>query len=136
VEAEFLPVQPVTGCFIVFDNSGTGLAVSNTSWNCRFLFADQDVVVIGGGDTAMEDALVLARTSRSVVVIHRRDKFRASKVQSLFLRFLRIACTFQVSGVCPFLGVNRCLQVLAERVLSHSKIKVRWDSEVVSFQVR
>ena len=50
------------------------------SWNCRFLFADQDVVVIGGGDTAMEDALVLARTSRSVVVIHRRDKFRASKV--------------------------------------------------------
>jgi thioredoxin reductase (NADPH) len=54
-----------------------------TSCNFRFLFADQDVVVIGGGDTAMEDALVLARTSRSVVVIHRRDKFRASKVQSL-----------------------------------------------------
>jgi hypothetical protein len=35
-----------------------------------------------------------------------------------------------------FLSVIDCLQVLAERVLSHSKIKVRWDSEVVSFQVQ
>lgn len=57
------------------------LIISLNAEYCRFLFADQDVVVIGGGDTAMEDALVLARTSRSVVVIHRRDKFRASKVQ-------------------------------------------------------
>lgn len=45
-------------------------------------YRDQDVAVIGGGDTAMGDALYLARLCRSVTVIHRREAFRASKVMA------------------------------------------------------
>jgi thioredoxin reductase (NADPH) len=63
-------------------------------------YRDKVLAVIGGGDTAMEEALYTTKFAREVIVIHRRDRFRASPI-------------------------------MAERVLSHPKVRVLWNSKVI-----
>ncbi|CAN7256480.1 thioredoxin-disulfide reductase [Knoellia sp. LjRoot47] len=67
-----------------------------------FFFRDQDIAVVGGGDSAVEEATFLTKFARSVTIVHRRDELRASKImaeRALSNDKIRFAWNSEVVGI-------------------------------------
>ena len=93
-----------------------GRGVSSCATCDGFFFQDQAVAVVGGGDAAMENALLLKRFASHVYVIHRRDRLRASKImQKLALSQEKISFIWN-TRVKDVLGDNEVDGILLEKI--------------------
>jgi thioredoxin reductase (NADPH) len=103
-----------------------GHGVSTCATCDAAFFRDQEVIVVGGGDSAMEEALFLARFARRVYVVHRRDELRASKImQERALSNEKIEFLWN-THLTEVLGES---QVEGVRLWNHETDR-RWDMKI------
>jgi len=109
---------------------GRGVSVCAT---CdAVFFKDKKVVVVGGGDTAMEEALALSKFAREVKVIHRRDKLRASKIlQERAFKNPKIEFIWN-STVQEILGKDRVEGVRLRKVDSNEEFELACDAVFIA----
>ena len=93
-----------------------GFGVSACATCDGFFFKDQNVAVVGGGNTAVEEALYLTNHAAKVTIIHRRDTFRAEKIlQDRLLQHKKIEVIWD-SVIAEILGGGDPLQVTGARI--------------------
>jgi thioredoxin reductase (NADPH) len=84
-----------------------GRGVSGCATCDGFFFKDKEIAVVGGGDTALEEALFLTRYASKISLIHRRDQFRASRImQNRVLTHPKIEVIYD-TAVEEVLGENK-----------------------------
>lgn len=103
-----------------------GRGVSSCAPCDAFFFKDKKVIVIGGGDSAMEEALVLTKFASEVTIIHRRDEFRASKIM-----LDRAKANEKIS----FITNTEVVDVLGESKVEGVKIKSTVDGKESEMQI-
>jgi thioredoxin reductase (NADPH) len=95
-----------------------GKGVSSCATCDGFFFKDREIIVVGGGDSAMEEASYLTKFASKVTIVHRRDKFRASKImQDRVLANPKIAVMYNTT-VEEFTGEEKLSGVKLKDVLS------------------
>jgi thioredoxin reductase (NADPH) len=88
-----------------------------------FFFRDQDIAVIGGGDSALEEAMFLTRFAKSVTIVHRRDALRGSKIMQ---------DRAMANPKIKFLWDNQVVEMIGEGKLTGLRVKnVRTGEEQV-----
>ncbi|GBD05836.1 Thioredoxin reductase [bacterium HR20] len=115
-----------------------GYGVSACATCDGFFFRNQRVAVIGGGDTAMEEALYLTRFASEVTIIHRRDEFRASKImlararQHEKIRWITPAVVEEFLGETLPTGVKRLTALRLRNVQSGNVWEEPFDGAFVA----
>ncbi len=119
------------------ENKFMGYGVSACATCDGFFFKDQKVLVIGGGDTAMEEANFLTKFASEVTVVHRRNEFRASKImferakKNPKIKFAMNKIIKEVLGKEEN-GRKTMTGVILEDSTDHSTIKVNADGLFVA----
>jgi len=109
-----------------------GRGISSCATCDGFFFKDKDTVVVGGGDAAIEEALFLSKIARSVTVIHRRDRLRASKLmQDRAFKNDKIRFVWN-SVVVEILGREKVEGVLVQDVRSGEKKEIKCDGAFIA----
>lgn len=109
-----------------------GKGVSTCATCDAFFFRGKDVVVVGGGDSAMEEALVLSKVCKSVTIIHRRNEFRASKMmQNKVFSDKKIKILWN-KVVAKYLGTEKVEGVILEDVLTGKEEEFNTDGVFIA----